>query len=145
MYSPGHLAGSEDNLRDCPAGNKCIEGSKGYEPCLIGTFCNEGVSSSSECPGGNFCPHSIGNAITCPAGWYCPLYSSLKPVDIEVPNTDDADGEPSIIEEYTYPPFKCPEGTVCPPGAIEPIDCTPGFYAVKARAIDDQPNCEACA
>ena len=123
-YSPGYSAGSLTDLLLCPAGFICSEFSTGYSLCSIGTYCPAGSSSPTSCPQGSFCDYQSGTPSACPMGWYCPHYT-VAPQD--------------------YPPILCPEGSICPAGAINAYPCLAGQYAIMARGLSDTDTyCSGC-
>jgi hypothetical protein len=123
LYSPGHSAGSESDLLPCPGGYYCNTNTITYIPCPEGTYCPQKSTETQVCPRSYYCPPLSLSPTQCPAGWYC----------------DDVDDMPG------FPPYKCPEGTICPAGSRMPDECVRGTKAIKARSVyAPEPYCLDC-
>lgn len=127
-----------NNLKDCPLGNYCEEGSSAEEikKCLSGTFNNrynaESADDCKPCLAGQFCGLTglYNTSGPCEQGYYCIAGAKTDKPQLVV-NTD--------TDKYG----PCPAGYYCPVGTSYPIPCPAGTYSPDHFAISSA-TCKSC-
>lgn len=125
-----------DNLKDCPPGYYCPEGSELPLKCNVGTYNNEyNAKSPSDCKSclpGQYCD---GQALIEPTGECEQGYFCTTSATSNTPDTLDL--------QNRFGP--CPAGFYCPPGSPYPIPCPQGTYSniPKSTSIDACNLCDA--
>jgi len=125
-----------ENIKDCPTGHYCLEGSSSATRCPIGTFNpltnGEALSACQDCLPGSYCSSEGISSVSgaCSAGYFCKTKSQQQ-----------ASETPSVDGNYG----PCPVGHYCGAGTSEPVRCPPGTYnpSTKQSLLTNCINCSA--